>query len=111
MLRTFLESVGHNVTVCLDGSEVIEAFENKECDLAVVDIGMPEVDGWEVSRRINELRPEVPIIVATGWNMTVEDGRDVGATVDSVLRKPSAMADLIEAVDHVTGRRRTGSGH
>ena len=111
MLRTFLESVGHNVTVCLDGAEAIEAFENQEFDLAVVDIAMPEVDGWAVSRRVNELRPDVPIIVATGWNMTVEDGRDEGATVDSVLIKPFAMADLIEAVDHVTGRRRTGSGH
>ena len=105
MLRTFLESVGHNVTVCLDGAEAIETFEKQEFDLAVVDIGMPEVDGWAVSRRINELRPDVPIIVATGWNMTVEDGRDQGATVDSVLIKPFAIADLIEAVDHVIGRR------
>ena len=111
MLRTFLESVGHNVTVCLNGAEAIEAFENNECDLAVVDIAMPEVDGWAVSRRVNELRPEVPIIVCTGWNMTVEDGREEGAMVNSVLRKPFAMADLIEAVDHVTGRRRTGSSH
>ena len=110
MLRTFLESVGHNVTVCLNGAEAIEAFENKEFDLAVVDLAMPEVDGWAVSRRVNELRPEVPIIVVTGWNMTVEDGREQGATVDSVLRKPFAMADLIDAVDHATGRRRTGSG-
>ena len=106
MLRTFLESVGHDVTVCLNGTEAIEAFENKEFDIA-----MPEVDGWEVSRRVNELCPEVPIIVATGWNMTVEDGREEGAMVDSVLRKPFAMADLIEAVDHATGRRRPGSGH
>ena len=111
MLRTFLESVGHNVTVCLNGAEAIEAFEHTEFDLAVVDIAMPEVDGWEVSRRVNEFRPEVPIIVATGWNMTIEDGREQGATVNSVLRKPFAMADLIEAVDHVTGRRRTGPGH
>ena len=71
MLKTFLESVGHNVAVCLNGAEAIEAFENKEFDLAVVDLAMPEVDGWQVSRRVNELRPEVPIIVVTGWNMTV----------------------------------------
>ena len=108
MLKTFLECVGHNVTVCLNGTEAIEAFKNKEFDLAVVDLAMPEVDGWEVSRRVNEFHPEVPIIVVTGWNMSVEDGREVGAAVDSVLRKPFARADLIEAVDQVTGRRRTG---
>ena len=109
MLRRFLESVGHDVTVCLNGAEAIEAFENKEFDLLVVDLAMPKVDGWEVSHRVNDLRPQVPIIVVTGWNMTVEDGREQGAIVDSVLRKPFAKADLIEAVDHVTGYRRSGS--
>ena len=82
MLRTFLESVGHTVAVCLNGSEAIEAFENREFDLVVVDLAMPKVDGWEVSRCVNELRPTVPIIVATGWNMTVEDGREQDAIVD-----------------------------
>ena len=109
MLRTFLESVGHHVTVCLNGTEAIEAFENSEFDLAVLDLAMPEVDGWEVSRRVNELHPQVPIIVVTGWNMTVEDGQDEGTAVDSVLMKPFARADLIDAVDQVNARRRTGS--
>lgn len=71
---------------------------------------MPKVGGWEVSRRVNELHPSVPIIVVTGWNMRVEDGREQGAIVDSVLRKPFAKVDLIEAVDHVTGNRQTSSG-
>ncbi len=108
MLRTFLESLGHSVTICLNGAEAIEAFENKEFDLMVVDLAMPEVDGWGVSRRVNELRPRVPIIVATGWNMTVEDGREQGAIVDSVLRKPFTKADLIEAVGHFTGGQQSG---
>ena len=111
MLKTFLESVGHDITVCLNGAEALEAFENKEFDLAVVDIAMPEVDGWEVSRRVNQLHPQVPIIIVTGWNMTLEDGREEGAAVDTVLRKPFARADLIEAVDQVTGCRRTGLNH
>tara|TARA_B100000315_G_scaffold179828_1_gene168616 strand:+ start:519 stop:956 length:438 start_codon:yes stop_codon:yes gene_type:complete len=105
MLGTFLESVGHTVTVFLDGAEAVEAFGKREFDLVVVDLAMPGMDGWEVSRRIHDIRPGVPLIVATGWNITVEDGQDQGAVVDAVLRKPFAMKDLVEAIGDATKRR------
>jgi len=34
------------------------------------------MDGWEVLRRINEINPIVPVIIATGWNMSVEDRQE-----------------------------------
>ena len=67
---------------------------------------MPGMDGWEVSRRINEIRPGLPVIVATGSNMTVEDGQDQGAIVDAVLRKPFTVGELSDAVGDTTKRRR-----
>ena len=83
----------------------MEAFEKGEFDLAIVDLGMPGMDGWEVSPRINELRRDVPIIVATGWNMTVQDGEDHGAVIDMVLRKPFDMSGLADSIEEVTKRR------
>ncbi len=99
MIRTFLESSGHSATVFLEGQGAIEAFEAAQFDLVVVDLGMPEMDGWEVSRRINEINLQVPIIMATGWNMPVVDGHEQGAAIDSVLRKPFAMGELTGAID------------
>ena len=107
MLKTFLATAGHRASIFLDGAEAVEAIEKGEFDLAVVDLGMPGMDGWEVSRRINELRLDVPIIVATGWNMTAEDSEDHGAVIDMVLRKPFDMKGLADAIEEVAKHRRT----
>jgi CheY-like chemotaxis protein len=98
MLQTLLESVGHRTAVCLGGVEAVEVFKNRPFDLVIVDLAMPEVDGWEVSRRMNQTRPAVPIIVATGWNMKVEDGEDRGAVVSAVLKKPFGLDELNGAI-------------
>ena len=99
MFRTFLECFGNRVVTCLNGSNALERFQQEEFDLALVDLGMPNMDGWEVSRHINGMRPEFPIIVATGWNVSVEDGKEQGAEVRAVLKKPFGMRDLSDAID------------
>ncbi len=98
MLRTFLESAGHHASVFLEGREAVDAFRAGQFDSVVVDLGMTEMDGWEVSRRINGINPQAPIIMATGWNLTVEDGQEQGAVIDDVLRKPFVMGELTEAI-------------
>ena len=105
MIRTFLESAGHHATVFLEGQGAVESFRAGEFDLVVVDLGMPDMDGWEVSRQISGINPHVPIIMATGWNMTVEDGQEQGVVIDSVLRKPFAMVELTEAIEVAMKRR------
>ena len=105
MLRIFLESAGHRVAVFLEGAEAVESFRSSAFDLVVVDLGMPYMDGWEVSRRINEIRPEVPIIISTGWNMTIDDATEHGVVVDTVLRKPFTMVELMDALSSAAANR------
>lgn len=105
MLKTLLKHSGFHVTVFLNGAEAIEAMKEAEFNLLVVDLGMPEMDGWEVSRQVNKIRPEIPIIVATGWNITVDDGQDHGAVIDAVLSKPFAKVELDKAVETALSSR------
>jgi len=99
VFRTFLEASGHRVVTCLTGFGALEAFKVQAFDLAVIDLGMPQMDGWEVSRRINQLNPEFPIVLATGWNIGLVDGREHGARIRAVLKKPFGMQDLFCAID------------
>ena len=103
VFRTFLESAGHRVTSCLSANDALGIFQQHHFDLAVVDLGMPEIDGWELSRRLNRFSPEFPIIVATGWDVSVDDGKDRGANVSAVLKKPFGMRELAKVVDQVMG--------
>ncbi|MDA0733734.1 MAG: response regulator [Chloroflexi bacterium] len=98
VFRTFLEASGNRVVTCLTGSNALEVFKDHDFDLALIDVGMPNMDGWEVSRRINEMNPAFPIILATGWNVSVEEACEKGAQVRAVLRKPFGMQELSSAI-------------
>ena len=103
MIRSLLESAGHGVTLCLESQQALDGFRRSHFDVALVDLGMPRLDGWEVSRQINRIRPGVPIIVVTGWSTTVADGEEHGAVVRTVLRKPFGMTELAGAIIEATG--------
>ena len=102
MLRVFLESSGHEVTIALSAARALAVIEEHDFDLAVVDLTLPEMDGWEICRRINLLRPNISVIVATGWPARVEDGQDRGARINAVLAKPFGMHQLLDAVRDAT---------
>jgi CheY-like chemotaxis protein len=99
VFRTFLQSFGHQVVTCLSGDDALSAFDRQDFDLALIDLGMPNMDGWELSRQLNQRCPDFPIIVATGWNVSVEDGQDQGAGIKAVLHKPFGMHELARTVE------------
>jgi CheY-like chemotaxis protein/two-component sensor histidine kinase len=103
VFRTFLEAFGHRVVVCLNGANALEAFQREDFDLALIDLGMANMDGWEVSRQMNQLRPDFPIIIATGWNVSVEDARERGVRVNAILKKPFGMQELAQAIEEALG--------
>lgn len=99
VFRTFLQSLGHQAVTCLSGPVALEMMAQQGVDLALVDLGMPDMDGWELSRQINQRCPDFPIVVATGWNVSVEDGKEQGARIRAVLQKPFGMHELARAVE------------
>jgi CheY-like chemotaxis protein len=103
VFRNFLEASGHRVAVRLNGAHALETFQEEDFDLALIDLGMPDMDGWEVSRQMNQISPDFPIIVATGWNVSLEDARDKGVRIKAVLRKPFGMKELAQAIELALG--------
>lgn len=93
-----LEAEGFRVTVARNGVEAIEADADDPADLLITDMRMPVMDGAALIRAMREGRPDLPIIVASGFSDDLpppEPGRLV------VLRKPyspSAMASTITAL-------------
>ncbi|HEX3972530.1 MAG TPA: response regulator [Stellaceae bacterium] len=58
---------GHRATLAADGKSGIEAMGSTKFDLAIVDLFMPGLDGLKVIEAIRQLRPDMPIIVASGF--------------------------------------------
>ena len=83
-----------------NGKEVIEAIANKSYDLILMDIQMPEMDGFEFSRLLRE-RSEwrsIPVIVITAKDITADDRRRLNGNVQHVLAKGYNRAELLQQV-------------
>jgi two-component system, sensor histidine kinase len=67
-LRMLLELDGHVVETAAEGTEAIEVALTKDPDIALVDIGLPGIDGYEVARRVRARDPRRPLLIAlTGY--------------------------------------------
>ena len=97
VLRTSLQSNGHEVTVAHDGADALAQFMKAQPDLVITDLAMPGMDGIELTREIRE-RSQVPIIVLSvrGEERTKVKALDAGA--DDYVTKPFGMEELLARV-------------
>jgi PAS domain S-box-containing protein len=97
-LTMLLELFGHQVTVVADGSAAVEAARNRTFDLALVDIGLPGIDGYEVARRIRLIpRAKAMTLVAlSGYGQDTDKQRALSAGFDEHLTKPVKIERLQE---------------
>jgi two-component system sensor histidine kinase RpfC len=106
-LKTMLEAAGHEVQVAGDGEGALAALERGRFDVAVIDIKMPQMGGYEVAKlyRVSQGGDGRMAIVALTSEITAETERlcrDAG--VDAVLTKPVEAEQLLHAIDEVHGR-------
>jgi CheY-like chemotaxis protein/anti-sigma regulatory factor (Ser/Thr protein kinase) len=102
-LRDTLEGDGHVVVTATGGREGIDAFRQaseKSQPFAVVitDLGMPYVNGRQVSATIKGISPSTPIILLTGWGQRLVAEGNVPEHIDLVLNKPPKLRELREAL-------------
>jgi len=97
-LSSSLEAEHFDVQLASSGGDVIRLLEDGDCDLLVLDLNLPEMNGLEVLRQVRLQRPHLPVLILTG-NARVEDrvgGLDSGA--DDYLTKPFAFSELLARV-------------
>jgi CheY-like chemotaxis protein len=106
-LRMLLELLGASVTVVNGGFAALTALEGERVDAAIVDIGMPDLDGLEVARRIraDSNLAEMALIALTGWGQSndIEASRKAG--FDRHLVKPVDVASLLSCLQQVQRRQ------
>ena len=102
-----ISGFGHNVRVANNGAEAIKLFEQESFDIVFMDVQMPEVDGFEATRRIRELQAVtgsfVPIIAMTAHAMKGDRERCLEAGMDDYLAKPIDRTELRRVVDKWMG--------
>jgi DNA-binding response OmpR family regulator len=104
VLETLFTRAGHQVVTAPDGTTGLRAlFENRP-DVVVLDLGLPDLDGFEVLARIREVS-DVPLLVLTARGLESEKVRGLHAGADDYLTKPFGNQELIARVEVLLRRR------
>jgi CheY-like chemotaxis protein len=96
----FLTSCGYNVLDAGTGDEALTAAFTTPPDVIVLDLGLPDIDGWEVARQL-KAAPQtaaIPIIALTGADLPHERASAMRAGCERHLTKPCVPADLLHAI-------------
>jgi CheY-like chemotaxis protein len=95
-LRRLLEEWGHSADVACDGREALERIRTRSPSVALIDIGLPEMDGYELARRIRDERgAAAPLLVALTGHASAEDrARALASGFDAHLAKPIDFSRL-----------------
>jgi signal transduction histidine kinase len=99
-LAMLLRLDGHHVEVAGNGTEAVELFDKLHPDVAILDIGMPGMNGYEAARRIRA-RPEgkgIALIAVTGWGQEADKARAAAAGFDHHFTKPVEPEALISLI-------------
>lgn len=107
LLAHGLKAAGHEVRVAFDGPSAFEIARSFEPELALLDIGLPVMDGYEVARVLREtLREKAPSIIAiSGYGQESDKRRSREAGFAAHLVKPIALEDLIRMIDRLAETR------
>jgi CheY-like chemotaxis protein len=97
---------GHSVKVAVNGVEVLAALDKETFDVVLMDVNMPEMDGFQTTAAIREREKKsgghLPIIAITGFAMKGDRERCLAAGMDAYLCKPIRSKELFEAVEQAT---------
>jgi len=104
-LAVLLRVYGHQVNIAFNGRDGLAAAERFQPDVVLLDIGLPGIDGYEVSQRLRARHGDALMIVAVSGYCTAEDqARSMAAGVDQHLAKPVNPESLLKYLATVTCR-------
>lgn len=103
VIQRALSRRGHDVIIARDGREGVDAARETPPDLILMDLSLPEMDGWEATRilRAEESTATVPIIALTAHAMQSDRHKALEAGCDDVETKPVDFPALLEKIERI----------
>lgn len=108
LVRIFLEPEGLDVFEASDGCEAMARLESVNADMVILDIMMPNMDGWELCRRLR-LAGDIPLLIITAKGETSQKVKGFQLGTDDYLVKPFEPVELVARVKALLKRYRVAS--
>ncbi len=103
MVRRMLRRLGYRVTAYSTSAEALGAFRERphDFDLVITDLTMPLMTGDRLAEEMSAVRPDIPVIICTGFSESIYELRRRSPAIRALLMKPVAMRELSEAIRKV----------
>lgn len=102
-LHDVLTEAGYRVSTAEDGEKALEIFgtRGEGIDIVILDVVMPVMDGVACLRKIRDLKPEMPVIIQTGYSASEKISQMMDMGIQGVLRKPATPDELKKTISRV----------
>ncbi len=105
LVKAFFNTMpGFTVVHAQDGDHAAKLIDDRDWDLLVTDLNLPGTDGFSVIRRMRALRPDIPILVTTGYTQAQYEEQALRAGADQVMIKPLSQNDFVSRVQTMVSR-------
>jgi CheY-like chemotaxis protein len=108
-VETLLSSHGARITKVSNGKEAVQAATHRDFDVILMDLQMPELDGYDATKQLRDNEYSKPIIALSASAMREEYSRALDAGCNAHLTKPFKHKELIETIQHYSGPKRKQS--
>jgi len=109
VLVDVLGGQGHEVVACEDGASALAQVGGRRFDLALIDLSMPGLSGWDVAKGLRAAQPDVPIALVTGWGDQIDFSEARARGIDYLMAKPFDVEDMTRLVAGVLSHEPTDS--
>jgi signal transduction histidine kinase/ActR/RegA family two-component response regulator len=105
--QQILERLGYHVTPKTDSQEALEEFaaQPDRFDLVITDMTMPKMTGDQLARRMMDIKPQIPVILCTGFNETISEEKALAMGIDKFVMKPIVKDELASTIRTVLDNR------
>ena len=103
LVRLLLERAGYDVSEAIDGRAALRHIFSDVPDLVLLDVTMPDIDGWQTLQRIRDVT-DVPVIMLTAASTELEKVRGLKSGADDYVTKPFGRQELLARIDAILRR-------
>lgn len=106
-VQKMLERLGYRVTAKTSSLEALETFyaRPREFDLIITDMTMPNMTGVELSKRIKQMRPDIPMVLCTGFSEMIDEKKAEALGFEAFVMKPIVRRNIAETTRKVLDRK------
>ena len=96
-----LQKLGYSVLTASEGQEAIEIFKKNKVAIAILDMRMPGMNGYELYQQLKKINPKAKILLASGYTGVLSEKKLISIGLDGFIQKPFVLKHLSEKIENI----------